>query len=99
MGIEPMAFGLALRRFNHWTTETPHLNHHIQLRYRTADNVAIALLFPALSPFYIQKELQFSLLLHSVIENCYMYFVRGHMGEAGGGGGLFQPLAIEVFDS
>ena len=43
MGIEPMAFGLALRSSNHWATETPHLNHHIQLRYhRTADNVAVA---------------------------------------------------------
>ena len=42
-GIEPMAFGLALRRSNHWATETPHLNHHIQVRYhRTADNVAVA---------------------------------------------------------
>ena len=43
MGIEPMAFGLALRRSNHWATETPHLNHHIQFRYHcTADNVAVA---------------------------------------------------------
>ena len=38
-----MAFGLALQRSNHWATETPHLNHHIQLRYhRTVDSVTIA---------------------------------------------------------
>ena len=45
MGIEPMAFGLALRRSNHQATETPHLNQHIQLRYHrawAADNVAVA---------------------------------------------------------
>ena len=41
-----MAFGLTLRRFNHRATETPHLNHHIQLRYHcTADNVAGALIW------------------------------------------------------
>ena len=38
-----MAFGLALQRSNHWATETPHLNHHIELRYhRSADNISIA---------------------------------------------------------
>ena len=44
MGIEPMALGLALRRSNYSASEsTPHLNHHIQLRYhRTADNVTVA---------------------------------------------------------
>ena len=46
MGIELMAFGLALRRSNHWATETPHLNQHIQLRYHpTADNVPVAWIF------------------------------------------------------
>ena len=35
-------FGIALWRSNHWATETPHLNQHIQLCYhRTADNVAV----------------------------------------------------------
>ena len=44
MGIEPMAFGLALRLSNHthWSTEIPHLSH-IQLRYHcAADNVSVA---------------------------------------------------------
>ena len=33
MGTEHTAFELALRRSNHRATETPHLIHHIQLRY------------------------------------------------------------------
>ena len=51
MGIEAMAFELALRRSNHWDTETAHLNHHIQLRYHpTADNVLVAWLFSCSDP-------------------------------------------------
>ena len=43
MGIEPMAFGLALRLSNHWAIEIPHLNHHIWLCYHpTVDNVVVA---------------------------------------------------------
>ena len=33
MRIEPMVFGLALRRPYHSATESPHLNHKIQLGY------------------------------------------------------------------
>ena len=43
MEIEHVAFGFALRRSNHWSSETPCLNHLIQLcDHLTADTIPVA---------------------------------------------------------
>ena len=69
MGIEPMALGLALRRSNHWATETPHLNHHIQVCYHpTANNIPVTYSY-ALSSFYVSSHLS-DKGLYSCLQDC-----------------------------